>query len=538
MVMLRDEDNAKYREVVKNTLEFDPEILKRYVNFMNNPDERTAVDQFGTGDKYFGICTLMATMPGLPMFGHGQVEGFTERYGMEYRRAYHDERPDAELVERHQRQIAPLLYRRALFAEARDFRLYDFFTDDGRVNEDVIAYSNQHGDERALVVYHNRYASTQGWIRTSSAYAENTGAGDRLRQQSTLAQALGAADSASTAWLCRDAVSGLHHVHRSRRVAEEGLRFGLDAYTCHVFVDWREVSDDETHRWTTLAEQLDGRGVPSLDEAIRLLRLQPVHAALRALLDPALLGALGVRRGATREEAVRLRAFLEEAMALARESPDLVGGAFEGDPDDTVRAFKVRLEAMPRLAALQARFAAPWTSRVRALLIDGRGAVAGILAWAALEALGRLMDPGNASTAAARLFDTLRLREVLGGAAARLGLEGDDAWRLAARLRVALAHAGSASAIGKRSTRARARTPRAPEWLDDPDVAWLTGVNEHDGVRYFVKEPFEDLLWWMAVPTLLSLAADPSPSAAAVAALEHAIAARQREAEATGYRLG
>jgi hypothetical protein len=60
MNMLRDEDNAKYRRVMKNTLEFDPEFLKRYVNFMNIPDERTAVDQFGTGDKYFGICTMLA----------------------------------------------------------------------------------------------------------------------------------------------------------------------------------------------------------------------------------------------------------------------------------------------------------------------------------------------------------------------------------------------------------------------------------------------------------------------------------------------
>jgi hypothetical protein len=49
MNMLRDEDNAKYRSVIKNTLEFDPDIMKRYVNFMSNPDERTAVDQFGTG---------------------------------------------------------------------------------------------------------------------------------------------------------------------------------------------------------------------------------------------------------------------------------------------------------------------------------------------------------------------------------------------------------------------------------------------------------------------------------------------------------
>src|SRR4029450_4756807 len=41
MNMLRDEQNAQYRSVIRNTLEFDPEVLKRYVNFMNNPDEKT-----------------------------------------------------------------------------------------------------------------------------------------------------------------------------------------------------------------------------------------------------------------------------------------------------------------------------------------------------------------------------------------------------------------------------------------------------------------------------------------------------------------
>src|SRR4029078_8049955 len=157
MVLLRDEDNAKYRSLMKNTLEFDPEILKRYVNFVNNPDERTAVDQFGKGDKYFGVCTLMITMPGLPMFGHGQIEGFTEKYGMEYQRAYWDEQPDEYLVERHEREIFPLLQRRYLFAGVQHFLLYDFYTPDGQVNEDVFAYSNRFGDERALVVYHNRY---------------------------------------------------------------------------------------------------------------------------------------------------------------------------------------------------------------------------------------------------------------------------------------------------------------------------------------------------------------------------------------------
>ncbi len=64
MNMLRDEKNQEYRLVIKNTLEFDPEILKRYVNFMNNPDERTAVDQFGKGDKYFGISTTAGNLAG------------------------------------------------------------------------------------------------------------------------------------------------------------------------------------------------------------------------------------------------------------------------------------------------------------------------------------------------------------------------------------------------------------------------------------------------------------------------------------------
>src|SRR5207249_224195 len=43
MHMLRDERNAEYHLVMRNTLEFDPEVLKRFVNFMSNPDADTAV---------------------------------------------------------------------------------------------------------------------------------------------------------------------------------------------------------------------------------------------------------------------------------------------------------------------------------------------------------------------------------------------------------------------------------------------------------------------------------------------------------------
>jgi hypothetical protein len=77
MNMLKMEDNANYRTTIRTVLEFSPEVLKRFVNFMNNPDEKTAVEQFGKDDKYFGTAAMMVTLPVLPRFGDGQIEGFT-----------------------------------------------------------------------------------------------------------------------------------------------------------------------------------------------------------------------------------------------------------------------------------------------------------------------------------------------------------------------------------------------------------------------------------------------------------------------------
>jgi hypothetical protein len=160
--MLRDEDNAKYRSVIKNTLEFDPDIMKRYVNFMSNPDERTAIDQFGKGDKCFGVAVMMSTLPGLPMFGHGQIEGFTEKYGMEYRWPRYQEDPDHWLVERHDREVAPLLKRRWLFAESAHFLLYDFFTGKRRRRR------------KRLRLFQSQRRSSARWSSTTTAMVQRT----------------------------------------------------------------------------------------------------------------------------------------------------------------------------------------------------------------------------------------------------------------------------------------------------------------------------------------------------------------------------
>ena len=259
MHMLRDEDNAGYRRVLKETLEFDPEILKRYVNFMNNPDEKTAVEQFGKGDKYIGVATLLATLPGLPMFGHGQFEGFAEKYGMEFRRATMQEHVDEWLIARHEREIVPLLHRRGDFAEAHDFLLFDVAGDGGGVDEHVFAYSNGSGQARSLVVYHNRYAETSGWVRESAAYAAKEGDGSKRLVRRTLADGLGIGDgSADDRWLVfREQRSGLEHLRSVAELRERGLHVQLHAYETLVFWEMRELYDS-TGVWRRLAERLGG----------------------------------------------------------------------------------------------------------------------------------------------------------------------------------------------------------------------------------------------------------------------------------------
>lgn len=275
MHMLRDEDNSKFRDLIIKTLEFDPQILKRYVNFLNNPDEDTAVSQFGSDGKYFGACVLMSTMPGLPMFGHGQIEGYTEKYGMEYRRAYYDEVPDQSLIERHQREIFPLLHQRYRFAEVDNFVIYDFLLPDRHVNHDVFVYSNRVGADSCLVVFHNKWGDTRGRIHSSPSIKG-------LR--TTLLNGLGVSPDEGDYLLFRDHISGLEYIRDLSTLASQGLELYLGAYHYKVFLDFKIVSDSDGS-YRTLANQLDGRGVHSLEFERQALILEPLRKSLLSLFE-------------------------------------------------------------------------------------------------------------------------------------------------------------------------------------------------------------------------------------------------------------
>jgi len=462
MVMLRDERNADFRRVLRDTLEFDPGILQRWVNFMNNPDERTAVDQFGRGEKYFGVCTLLATLPGLPMFGHGQLEGFEERYGMEFRRALRDEPVDEGLEREHWRRIAPLLKVRSRFAGSKAFLLYDCRDASGHVNEDVFAYSNRDGSGAALVLYHNRWAETRGRIRWSAAYAEKRADGSRPLRQRTLLDGLGLAHVADDALLrFRDLVSGHEHLAYAQPLREHGMSVELGPFASRVLLDWQEVTRDG-RPWDDLARQLPAQGVPDLERALWELAVRPAQQIVARAVEGVIRANAGVLTGFT--------------LMLARSASQLLTWHMAKLQVDRLWE---RILALGRLEgeATTPSPEEPGTSVERAVALSDaeRAAHAG---WLMLEGCGAMFEPGAGASRGLRLFDELSLREPLAEALRALGAEGDMPWRLAARVRAMLAHpdahaGGEAWRTFLADDDARFAAGMAPGELPERAPAWL-----------------------------------------------------------------
>jgi glycosidase len=573
MNILRDEENAKYRQIMKNTLEFDPEILKRYVNFMNNPDEKTALEQFGKGDKYFGICTLMVTMPGLPMLGHGQVEGFGEKYGMEYQRAYWDEQPDPYLVQRHEREIFPLLHKRYLFAGVENFLLYDFFTADGGVNEEVFAYSNMVGNpaskqaERALVVFHNKYASARGWVRTSVAFSLKTGQGDeRALVQRTLGEGLALPDDESFV-LFRDQGAGLEYLRASRELREQGLYIELGGYGCHVLLDFRIVQDNEWRQYANLASYLDGRGVPSIAEALKEIFLQPIHEPFKELVNAELFRKLIASTDASVLSAETPVPSGEEPTPAAEEpalsaEPEEPGASAPGTQrpallDDAEQRIARLLDAITQFSE-SAGEATSTARHIRALLEEAlsqpatpkgengtaKPAAAStdnlqrwgtLLGWLFLHRLGAVVAPSDVAGQSRSWIDEWLLGRVTAATLRQLGLDEGAAAHAVALIKCLTSHQRWFEEYAGASAYALLQA-----LLTDTDVQQVLRFNRHQGVLWFNKETCEQLLDWLLLTATLTLAVEQAPEEGTSTVLERARATLDRllaAVDASGYQV-
>ncbi len=586
MNMLRDEENAKYRSYLKKTIEFDPDIMKRYVNFMSNPDERTTVDQFGSGDKCFGVATLLATLPGLPMFGHGQIEGYTERYGMEFKMPKQTEWPDEGLVARHQAEIAPLLKKRYIFAESENFVLYDFWNGYGSVNENVFAYSNRSGGERSLVLYNNAYDSTSGTVKISAASMDK-GSG-QLRQRS-LTEGLALPGEYEAIVAFRDQTRGLEFLRRGSDLRDAGLYTELQGYQYAVLLDWRDLRSTAEQPWDRLCDALNGQGVPNLAQALTRLRFQPLHAALRRALNregiiafadaaqklqastqvsgdgtakaapaaPAMAKSLNGQGPVLASNTVRadrtpvaaegqpkvdapalLPGFFERAnefyWRLSEILPETQRAELANDLQEGAKAYRHGLsqlvEAALKLPGVARELSPGWPPAVREI-VPGAGVGvrlertwAPLMAYLLVHALPGTVEPET-------LFEAVDLRMGLAESFAEAGLVGEDAWRSAARVKLLL------------DGRIPTETLHTEGYWTDGDLRWLAGVNQSGGTTYVNQESFAQVLCTLQLPALLGMAGSLGGeeayrnAAGELAEMEASVRAECERMEAADFQL-
>lgn len=552
MNMLKNEENQKYRQTIKNVIEFDREILKRFVNFMNNPDEDTAIQQFGTGDKYFGVCTMMVTMPGLPMFGHGQIEGYTEKYGMEYRRAYLDETPNVELIERHNREIFPLLSSRRLFADVHRFCLYDVVREDGGVTEDIFAYSNGAESALVLVVYNNCLSHRWGWIRESATYAEKIGgAGDshRVYRRRTLGGEAGLARDHRRFCLFRELRSGLWYIRNSAEILDRGLFLSLAGYQCQVFTDFHEVLDDEFSHYARLFDTLGGAGVSDVEVALKELLLKPLYESFSAVANSGHLFAAG-----------------EALLGRAPMAPDQLAAAVEGyrtfvgvasqyvehsnGEDRAVERFEGLLHSCVILRYRAAETAGPHTADYRrAIAFFSRGLetrpsrMEPLVAYLLFMPLSHLVAAGSRvrrddAIRTLGLIENWLLDKRLARVFDTLGYHEASAASLRVLMRLLFEYRDWLEPQDAEEVDCARTLLRL---LERPEVGDYLQINRFEGTLWFNRERFRDLTWWLfvvvAIESSENAGLDRQRWITVTVGAYNCVRRWQEAEEASGYRL-
>lgn len=486
MNMLYKEENAKYRYLIKETLEFEPEILKRYTNFMTNPDEETAFDQFGNGDRYFGTALMMVTLPGLPMWGHGQVEGFHEKYGMEYSKAYYDEQEDIPFIVHHEHTIFPLMHKRYLFSGVENFHLFDFEHNEGYVDENVFAYTNRVEKEKALVVFNNRYADSAGYIRVSVAKLNKE---TESLQQTVLTSALDLHTEQSYFTIMRDQMSGLEYIRNNFVLHEQGLFVLLKGHQSHAFINIYEVYDADGH-WRKIHDELNGQGVDSIEEFYRETRYKKIIVVIEQLLNKENADRL-LQTFLTKQKFTLTKDFKEKALQTIASLTELVLLRIDTKENEEIskalsKKILENLEISFDIIQNEKRKQKPQKKKDVPLQMNLQQKALLLIFVSFLADLGDIRSPANSQSQSVRWFDEWVLYKRCKNIFSAYDIENVFGFSMTSLLRIAIRHKNWISFVEK---------GRSAEWVHSffsyYEVGTFIRIHKYAGVTYFQKEQIE-----------------------------------------------
>src|SRR4030042_4488853 len=422
---------------------------------------------------------------------------------MEYRYAKWDEQPEQELIQRHEREIFPMTKRRHLFSDVKNFLLYDFFTPEGYVNENVFAYYNRHGDERTLVIYHNKYHSARGWVRSSVAYSGRNGEGEeRTLIQKDLREGLGLHDDQAYFCIFRDHATGLEYIRNSKELSKKGLYVELDAYKYHVFTNFKEVRDNQWHHYAQIANSLNGRGIPSIEASLKEMLLQPLQDAFKELANADMFRHLmeaRITQPQTQLHQELMEKIEKKMITLLRVVKQFSGG--REDEMTIAREVRCKLEAILYLPIISSRYPRLQPKGVKAAaeylykgLTDSISTWAILFGWLFVHTLGKVTNPKDFAEQSRGWVDEWRLDKTISDVLKELGVDGTTSARALTLVLLLTGH----QRWYEVKPLVQTETHTLLESLfRDGEVQQFLQVNQYNNIWWFNKESFEEFLWWL-----------------------------------------
>jgi len=366
----------------------------------------------------------------------------------------------------------------------------------GHVQHDIFAYSNGYGNERALVIFNNRYSHAAGWIKQSVGFRPHPDDPAPIRR--TLSQGLGLGNRD---WcLFTDLTTGFNYIRSASDLANRGLYLELGAYKHHVFSDFRSAPDDSAGDMARLAQYLGGRGVPDLDQALWEIKLEyvlEVFARLLSLL--AFRGFITLVRTGLRSEADReafyavfetqLAEFISQSQKVVQRKldPKSLNRWAEGQLRATIEF--LGQDALQRLKDTKPgqRFLEAVEEETLDCSLRNDCGLKLFYSLLVMQGAFRVMDQRPA-----RELFLERLREAL----ETTGLEEAEAYDLS--LLVQILTDDPATIVLALEDLAGLRT-----FLERPEVLQYLHCHWHSDVYWFVKERLLGLLYWMFAVTVL-----------------------------------
>jgi hypothetical protein len=429
---------------------------------------------------------------------------------MEYRKSYWNEQPDWDLVQRHEREIFPLMHKRHVFSDVRNFYLYDFYTPEGYVNENVIAFSNSFDGEHGLVIYNNKFENTTGWVKTSVAYSvKKAGQEERILEQNSLGHALHLHHHDNYFVIFRDYSSGLEYIRSSKDLHERGLLVALNAYQYHVFLDFREVEDNVWHHYANLNSYLDGRGVPNIDEALKETFLRPIHQSFREIVNQEvyrkLIAAVNNEK-MLKSEPLFKQLQDDQVPHLLHEIKNFTQG--QGDVQGIVSYMTKIINVLPLLPRLDQAITCPgsrkWLSLSKTLKkhVRDENHRMVLLSWILVHRLGAVLSNTDVPINSRYGMDEWLLTKIMEDTFRHMAMDDAEAYRSVMLIKILTTHQEWWTV---KASKIRTAYEIIRVLLQDEDVRNYLQVNRYREVLWFNQEAYHSLIDWMMIIAVIDV---------------------------------